>query len=108
MSKDINSIVTTTSKPASNSMIPSLIAFVLIIGFIFWTNYQQKQEGKKKLAMLNELKVGDVIQTYGGLVGTISFISEDKTMIDIKTGMDFSSTITINSKAIDQKIDSSK
>jgi preprotein translocase YajC subunit len=101
---NINSI-TAMKNQTSGSIINTLFLFALIIGFMVWTNYQQKKKDKGKQEMLNNLKEGDMVQTYGGIIGIIGFISEDKKIIELKTGINFSSKVSINIQAIDQKLD---
>jgi preprotein translocase YajC subunit len=108
MSQNINSIGATAGKTNIVSIIPTAIFLLMLLGLIFWTNYQKKQDDNKKQLMLNQLKEGDMVQTYSGIVGTISFISEDRKIIEIKTGINFNSKISINIQSIDQKIDNLK
>ena len=102
---NINSVGTAMKNQTSGSIINTLFLFAIIIGFMIWTSYQQKKKDKEKQNMLNNLKEGDMIQTYGGIIGVIGFISEDKKIIELKTGVNFTNKISINIQAIDQKLD---
>ncbi len=83
----------------------TLIFFILLIGFLLWNVYQQNKREKKKQEMLTQLKEGDLIETFGGIVGIIGFISDDKKIVELKTGINFNSKLSINIQAIDRKLD---
>ena len=98
MSQDINSLPMKSSN--NGNLIQIVIMFVILFGFLFWQNYTNKKYENEKKSMLNDLKIGDKVQTNAGIIGTISFISEDKQMIEIKTGFDSSTKISININSI--------
>lgn len=109
MSQDINSIIPNASIansiPKTQSMIPSFVAFGVFILFMLYNFYSQNKYNEKREKMINSLMIDDIIQTYGGIIGKIVFISEDKKMLEMKTGLNFETTITINRQSIDQKLD---
>jgi preprotein translocase YajC subunit len=98
MSQDINSLPMKSSN--NGNLIQIGIMFVVFLGFILWQNYTNKKHENEKKSMLNDLKIGDKVQTNTGIIGIISFISEDKQIIEIKTGFDFSTKISININSI--------
>lgn len=108
MSQNINSLGSTAGKTTIVSIIPTAIFLLMFIGLIFWTNYQKKQQDNEKKIMIDQLKEGDIVQTYSGIIGTISFISEDRNIVEIKTGINLSSKISINVQSIDKKLDNLK
>ena len=56
---------------------------VLVVFFyLFLIRPQQKQQ-KQRGEMLNNLKKGDKIINYGGMIGTITEIKEDQIMVRI-------------------------
>lgn len=73
--------------PQSVSMLPSLLMIVAMIA-VFYFMLIRPENKKKKAAeeMRSSLKVGDVITTIGGIVGTICAVKE-KTIV-IETGAD--------------------
>ena len=71
---------------------------------MLWSSFRQSKKEKKKLHdLITNLKLGDKIETIGGLRGTIDRVGESE--FDIKTGGD--SVITIASGAVKQVIDDS-
>ena len=70
-----------------NSMIPTLISIVLMIAiFYFGIIRPNKKKEKEALKMMESLAVGDVIYTYGGIVGKIVQVKADVVVIE-STGM---------------------
>ena len=70
-----------------NSMIPTLISIVLMIAiFYFGIIRPNKKKEKEALKMMENLAVGDVIYTYGGIVGKIVQVKADVVVIE-STGM---------------------
>ena len=58
--------------------LPILLIFAIFYFLLFLPMQRQKKQTKQ---MLENLKNGDEVVTSGGLVGTISTISEDDTLI---------------------------
>lgn len=98
MSQDIKSLAMKSS--SNNNLIQIGIMFAFLIGFFFYQNHMNKKQQKEKQSMLDNLQIGDKVQTNTGIIGTISFISEDKQMVEIKTGLDGSTKISVNILAI--------
>ena len=70
-----------------NSMIPTLISIVLMIAiFYFGIIRPNKKKEKEALKMMENLTVGDVVYTYGGIVGKIVQVKADVIVIE-STGM---------------------
>lgn len=70
-----------------NSMVPTLISVVLMIGiFYFGIIRPNKKREKEALEMMEKLAVDDVIQTIGGIVGKIVQVKADVVIIE-STGM---------------------
>ncbi|MDY3119193.1 MAG: preprotein translocase subunit YajC [Peptoniphilus sp.] len=70
-----------------NSMIPTLISIALMIGiFYFGIIRPNKKKEKEAVKMMESLTVGDVIYTYGGIVGKIVQVKADVVIIE-STGM---------------------
>ena len=68
-------------------MIPTLISIVLMIAiFYFGIIRPNKKKEKEALKMMENLAVGDVIYTYGGIVGKIVQVKADVIVIE-STGM---------------------
>ena len=67
------------------AMIVQILPFVvLIVVFYFMLIRPQRKKEKEENEMRNNLEVGDVITTRGGIVGTVSGIKDD--VITIETG----------------------
>lgn len=70
-----------------NSMVPTLISVVLMIAiFYFGIIRPNKKKEKEAAEMMENLAVGDVIYTYGGIVGKIVQVKADVIVIE-STGM---------------------
>ena len=91
---------------ANGSILNTVVFFVIILGFFIYTIYQQNRKEKQKDSMRSQLKEGDMVQTTSGIVGIIGFISEDKKIVELKTGINFASKISINIQSIYEKLDS--
>ena len=80
-------ILSAAAEPQSVSMLPSILMIVAMIA-VFYFILIRPENKKKKAAeqMRNSLKVGDVITTIGGIVGTICAV-KDKTIV-LETGAD--------------------
>lgn len=105
MSQNINTITQGVKAPTQFSSIFSTLIFLgIFVLFTLWINYQQKNNDKKKKIILDNLQIGDVIETYSGIIGTISFISSDRQMIEINTGMNLGSKLSLNINSVDKKV----
>ncbi len=72
---------------STTDMLLQLLPFVLIIVvFYFILIRPQRKRDKEDEAMRNNLEVGDVITTRGGIVGKITNIKDDQ--ITIQSGSD--------------------
>lgn len=70
-----------------NSMVPTIISVVLMIAiFYFGIIRPNKKKEKEAAEMMENLAVGDVIYTYGGIVGKIVQVKADVIVIE-STGM---------------------
>lgn len=68
---------------AGGSMI--FLIFFVVIGFMLWSSFRQsKKEKQKQQALISGLKLGDKVESIGGLRGTVARIGEGE--VDIKTG----------------------
>jgi preprotein translocase YajC subunit len=101
---NINSYIDTANGKTAPSSWASIVQMVFIgilfIGLMFWSRRKTKHGEEKKMQLINNLQIGDTIQTSSGIIGVISFISQDKKMIEIRTGIAFSNPITISSEAV--------
>ncbi len=65
----------------------TLLPLILIIAVFYFFMIRPENKKKKKAAeMRNSLKVGDVITTIGGVIGTVCAVKEET--IVIETGAD--------------------
>lgn len=72
---------------APNTLIPTGISVVLMIAiFYFGIIRPNKKKEKEAIKMMENLAVGDVIQTIGGIVGKIVQVKADVVLIE-STGM---------------------
>ena len=101
---NINSYVNSASTSATGSPWASIMQMVILgvgfIGLMMWSRRKAKKEEQSKIDLLNNLQVGDTVQTTGGIIGIISFISSDKQIVEIRTGTSFSNPISLSFNAI--------
>lgn len=72
---------------SGNSMVPTLISVVLMIGiFYFGIIRPNKKREKEAMEMMEKLAADDVIQTIGGIIGKIVQVKADVVIIE-STGM---------------------
>jgi preprotein translocase subunit YajC len=68
--------------PSSPNALLQFLPLILIFGIFYFLLFLPMQRQKKQQQkMLSELKNGDVVLTNGGIVGTITGINEDDTLI---------------------------
>ncbi len=73
----------TTSPPPGGfgQMLPMLVMLMLLL-FVF-TAFGGRKEKKKRAEMLSSLRRMDEVQTVGGIIGTISSISDDEITLKV-------------------------
>ena len=70
-------------------MLPYILIWVAIIGFMYFFLIRPNSKKKKEEAqMRNSLEIGDEITTIGGIVGRIVAINDEEDAIIIETGSD--------------------
>lgn len=70
-----------------NETLMTLIPLVLIVAVFYFFMIRPENKKKKKAAeMRSNLKVGDMITTIGGVIGTVCAVKDDT--IVIETGAD--------------------
>jgi preprotein translocase subunit YajC len=57
------------------------LIFAAIFYFVFWRPQQQYQ--KEKNSLINEVRVGDVIYTSGGIIGKITKLADNFCQIEV-------------------------
>jgi len=73
------------------------IAFFVLMGFMLWSTFRSQKKEKQKLQQLiANLKMGDQVETIGGLRGEI--VRQGEGEFDLKTGGD--TTFTVAAGAI--------
>ncbi len=83
------------------SISPLLIMAVVIAAlyFIMIRPQQKKAKGHRKL--VEELKVGDLVMTMGGIVGKINGLSDEAVLLEVEKG----ASMTIARQAVSRTID---
>ena len=69
----------------ANTVLPFII-MAAIFYFMLWR--PQKQEQKKRQALLDSLKRGDKIVTIGGIYGTLTKVGPQKVTVRVAEGVD--------------------
>ena len=70
---------------AANTILPFII-MAAIFYFMLWR--PQKQEQKKRKALLDSLKRGDKIVTIGGIYGTLTKVNPQKVTVKVADGVE--------------------
>lgn len=66
------------------TLINSIFPFIIMGGVFYFMLWRpQKIEQKKRMEMLNALKVGDKVITIGGMLGEITKIDEKKVTLKL-------------------------
>lgn len=65
-----------------NSLIPTLLMIVALVGIMFFMSRKQKKEDQKVQEMKDNLQIGDEITTIGGIVGRIVYIKDETIVIE--------------------------
>jgi len=81
---------TGTGSPTSStggSQYVSLL-FILVLGVVFYAFMirPQRQRQKRQMAVLQELKVGDEVQTVAGMFGNIVQLSDEFAWVELAPG----------------------
>lgn len=66
-----------------NGAMTTIIYFVIIIAIFYLLIFRpEKKRKKQQQEMRNSLKVGDVVTTIGGIVGTVVDLTDDMMVIE--------------------------
>ena len=69
--------------PAGNSMSSMIIMLVVMVGVFYFMLIRPENKRKKEAEQLrSNVKVGDLVTTIGGVVGTVVNVKEDKFVIE--------------------------
>ncbi|TML80297.1 MAG: preprotein translocase subunit YajC [Actinobacteria bacterium] len=77
---------TTASKPTNAlvSLLPLIVIFGLFYAFMI---RPQRQRQRKQMALLQELSVGDEVQTTAGMFGSIVQLSDEFAWVELAPGL---------------------
>ena len=77
---------TTAGKPTNAlvSLLPLIVIFGLFYAFMI---RPQRQRQRRQMALLQELSVGDEVQTASGMFGTIVQLSDEFAWVELAPGM---------------------
>lgn len=73
------------------------VLVLLLGGFMLFTSLRNKKKNASTEEMKNSLKIGDKVQTIGGIIGTITEINNVEGTITVSTG---TSTMVFNKQAV--------
>ncbi|MGC8489379.1 MAG: preprotein translocase subunit YajC [Clostridia bacterium] len=62
--------------------------FVVVLGMMGWTMYQNSQQQKRRKSLQDNLKRGDRVVTVGGMVGRVSRVSEDRIWVQVSDNVE--------------------
>ncbi len=62
-------------------MLPILLIFAIFYFLLFMPMQRQK---KKQKQMLQDLKSGDTVMTNGGIIGTVTKLTDDRLVVRVK------------------------
>lgn len=83
--------VTTSASPSSNSgtgTLVGLLPLILIFGLFYaFMIRPQRQRQRRQQALLQELNIGDEVQTAAGMFGTIVQLSDEYAWVELAPGM---------------------
>lgn len=84
MDQLLTDLMTLQSAPQPQSCAGSLAPlFVMIFVFYFVLIRPQQKRDRERQEMLGRLKSGDVVITSGGLIGTITSVSDDEVKVEV-------------------------
>jgi preprotein translocase subunit YajC len=64
-------------------LLPLVALMVVMIGMSMWTGRKEK---KKRAELMSQIKRGDKVQTFGGIIGTISELGDDDVVLRVEEG----------------------
>jgi len=86
LAQSVSPSVSPTTKPTSGlvTLLPLIVIFVLFYAFMI---RPQRQRQRRQQALLQELKVGDEVQTAAGMFGSIVQLSDEFAWVELGPGM---------------------
>ncbi|MFO0833274.1 MAG: preprotein translocase subunit YajC [Phycisphaerales bacterium] len=63
--------------------LPFLLVIVVMVGMSFWT---QRKEKKKREELMGSMKKGDKVQTFSGIIGTLTELSDTEAVLRVEEG----------------------
>lgn len=96
----LNSLLLAADEGSNNSWIMYVIIGVVLVLMIVMTIIPQKKRQKEQQEMMNSLCVGTKLMTVGGIVGKITQVNSDNTLI-VNVGTESNPTLmVIDKKAV--------
>ena len=74
-----------TNDPGMLSFAPLVLIFAI---FYFLLIRPQQKKYKEQQAMINDLKIGDMVSTSGGIIGKVSAINNEKNLLELEISKD--------------------
>jgi preprotein translocase subunit YajC len=103
MSKRVFSVILLQTDATAASGYSSLIFLALLVAmFYFLLIRPQRTRAKKQAAMAASLQIGDKVQTFGGVHGTVDAIDDDSVVLRLEDGKMRISRRAIGTKISDQ------
>jgi preprotein translocase subunit YajC len=63
------------------------LPLILVFGFMIWSQYRnEKKERQRRQEMTQSLRRGEKVQMIGGILGTVSDISDDEVVVQVEQG----------------------
>lgn len=103
MSKRVFSVILLQTDTTAASGYSSLIFLaLLVVMFYFLLIRPQRTRAKKQAEMAASLQIGDKVQTFGGVHGTVDSMDEDSVVLRLEDGKMRISRRAIGTKVSDQ------
>lgn len=64
-------------------MLPFILVIAVVMLMSFWT---QRKEKKKRDELMNSMKKGDKVQTFSGIIGTLTEINDTEAVLRVEEG----------------------
>lgn len=66
-----------------------LIPFVLLLGLMWFMLIRPQQSRlRKQRELISSIKVGDVVLTAGGMIGTVRVLTDDELRLEVSPGVE--------------------
>jgi preprotein translocase subunit YajC len=69
-------------------LIITIVVLVALVGMFIWSTISNKKKRKEAQNVLDNLKIGDIVKTIGGICGFVAQINDAENTFVLETGLE--------------------